>query len=101
MTLADIWLLIAIGLVIFQFWRVRAITEAANVYASRYCEQQQLQLLSLARAKTRLKWLRGKLDWYTEFQFEFSGNGEDKYTGTLIMNGLRVTQTQVPPYRIP
>jgi hypothetical protein len=100
MTLLELVLIFVLVGVGWQFWRIRAISESASEYLTRYCSQQGLQLISLSRRKTRLGSYRGKLDWYTEFNFEFSGNGEDAYQGVLIMRGQHVTQTTLPPYRI-
>lgn len=99
-SLFDILLLCIISAVVFQFWRIRAIAEHAKVYLTHYCEKNQLQLISVARHKTRLGVHRGKLDWRTEFHFEFSGNGEDSYQGTLHMSGLTIVNTDLPAYRI-
>ena len=98
--LSDILFILVTVVVIGQFWRIRAITEAANGYLSQYCEKQGLQLISVARDKTRLGMVRGKPDWKTLFIFEFSGNGEDRYQGVLEMEGLRALSTTVPPYRM-
>lgn len=98
--LSDIVVLLILAIIAFQFWRVRGITERANVYLKQYCEQQGLQLISVARHKTRLTIHRGKLDWLSEFMFEFSGNGEDASIGTLTMKGWQVTDTELPPYKI-
>lgn len=98
--LLDILLLAIVIFVGFHFWRVRAISEQAQVYLQQYCEKQGLQFISCARRKTRLTTVRGKLDWYSEFNFEFSGNGEDSYTGAIAMRGLKVVQTDLPAYRI-
>ncbi|MDF2179633.1 DUF3301 domain-containing protein [Aliiglaciecola sp. CAU 1673] len=100
MTLFDLILMMVIVVVGLQFWRIRAISEKAHVYLEQYCQQQGLQLISLSRVKTRLTSIRGKLDWHSEFTFEFSGNGEDAYQGKLIMGGLKVLQTDLPPYRV-
>ena len=98
--LGDIVLLLIVAVIVFQFWRIRAIAEQAKAYLQVYCQRQQLQLISIARRKTRLTFHRGKLDWRTEFSFEFSGNGEDSYQGTLVMSGLSVLDTQLPAYRV-
>lgn len=98
--LSDIVVLLIVIVVGIQFWRIRAIAEAAKRYLSQYCEKQGLQLISVARSKTRLGMYRGKPDWHTQFHFEFSGNGEDSYLGTLSMAGLTVTATDMPAYRI-
>ncbi len=100
MSLGELTLWLAIGLVAFQFWRIRSISERANAYARDYCNQHNLQLLAIARRKTRLYTKRGKLDWYSEFLFEFSGNGEDRYTGEIHFVGTYVAKTVLPPYRV-
>ena len=99
-SLTDILFLLALVVVMAQFWRIRAITEAANRYVNKYCEQQNLQFISIARNKTRIGIVRGKPDWKTQFVFEFSGNGEDKHQGVVEMEGLREVSTIVPPYRV-
>lgn len=98
--LSDIIVLLLLAVIAFQFWRIRGITERANRYLKAYCEQQQLQLISVARQKTRITFHRGKLDWLSEFMFEFSGNGEDTAIGILTMKGLHVTATDLPAYRV-
>ncbi|WP_102796598.1 DUF3301 domain-containing protein [Bowmanella denitrificans] len=100
MNLADLLLMMVILALAWQFWRVRAMSEKAYGYLQDYCNKQGLQLISLSRRKTRIRPFHGKLDWYCEFDFEFSGNGEDAYQGSLIMRGMQVTDTQLPPYRV-
>ena len=99
-SLTDILILLLVVVIAAQFWRMRAISEAAQRYVAQYCEKQQLQLISVARSHTRITVVRGKPDWKTQFVFEFSGNGEDKYQGQLDMEGLRAVSTTVPPYRV-
>lgn len=100
MTLFNVLLLLGIIVVGLQFWRIRAISEKAQQHLEQYCQQQGLQLISMSRGKTRLASVYGKLDWHSEFSFEFSGNGEDTYQGRLIMGGVRVLRTELPPYRM-
>lgn len=100
MTLFELSLFLLLGLIGFQFWRVRSISEFAYEQAQHYCETHQLQLLSVSRRKTRITGKYGKLDWFCEFEFEFSGNGEDKYSGTMELVGRTVIRTQLPPYRV-
>ncbi|GAC14348.1 DUF3301 domain-containing protein [Aliiglaciecola lipolytica] len=98
--LTDILVLFIIAAIMFQFWRIRAISEQAKVYLENYCELNGLQLISIARSKTRVILFKAKLDWYTEFSFEFSSTGEERYLGTLKMRGLSVENVDVPAYRI-
>lgn len=100
LNLFDIVLLMAIVVIAIQFWRIRAISEHAKLYLQQYCQQQQLQLISVARSKTRFARTAGRLDWYNEFEFEFSSTGDDRYQGRLSMSGLKVLETDLPAYRI-
>lgn len=99
-TLGELTLLLIIGLTAFQFWRIRSFTEYAYEYLNQYCQTHQLQLLSIARHKTRITAKYGKIDWLSEFDFEFSGNGEDRYSGRIEMVGKRVIRTHIPPHRV-
>ena len=99
MNLFDLTVLLVILLIVLQFWRIRAITEKANQYLASYCKTHQLQLISVARHKTRLGSNRGKLDWQSDFVFEFSGNGENSYQGELVMSGLAIVKVDTPAYR--
>ena len=67
---------------------------------AKYCNERQLQLLTVARFKTRIAIHRGKPDWHTFFVFEFSGNGTDMYSGTLEMKGKQIISTDLPAYRV-
>lgn len=98
--LVDIIILVIVVVIVAQFWRIRGIAEQAKHYLTQYCEKQQLQLISVARYKTRLTFHRGRLDWLCEFVFEFSGNGEDRSEGTLTMKGRQVVTTELPAYRV-
>ncbi len=100
MNLLDVLLLVLIAAGGALFWRIRMISEAANRYLSQYCNTQHLHLISVARRLTRPMLYRGKLDWRSEFDFEFSSTGQNCYTGTLVMNGLTVISTDTPPHRI-
>ncbi|MFT6779579.1 MAG: hypothetical protein ACJAV1_003522 [Paraglaciecola sp.] len=100
MNLFDLVLLIGICLLAAMFWRFRAISETVKMQLDTYCERQQLQLISVARVKIRLGSYRGKLDFHSDFAFEFSGNGEDSCQGQVKMIGLKVQHIDTPAYRV-
>lgn len=100
MNLFDLIILLSIIFIAVIFWRFRAIAETANQHLNDYCEKHDLQLLSIARIKTRVGSYRGKLDLHSEFSFEFSGNGEDSYIGVLTMVGLKARDLHTPAYRV-
>ena len=100
MNLFDLILLIGIFLLAAMFWRFRAISEAIKSQLDAYCDRQQLQLISVARVKIRLGSYRGKLDFHSDFIFEFSGNGEDSCQGQVKMIGLKIQNIDTPAYRV-
>jgi hypothetical protein len=100
MSLFDIVIFMLIIAVAIQFWRIRGISERANQHCQTYCQQHNLQLISVALKSTRITTEKGKLDWRTTFAFEFSATGDDAYIGECIMSGKRVTATQIPAHRI-
>lgn len=100
MSLLELVLLLLIALVGLQFWRLRAVSEHARQYLQHYCDRYQLQLISVARSQSKLKGHRGKLDWYSSFIFEFSGNGEEKSQGTLRMIGTHIIEIDLPVYKV-
>ncbi len=100
MNLFDLLLLIGIFLLAAMFWRFRAISEAVKLQLDAYCERQQLQLISVARVKIRLGSYKGKLDFHSEFVFEFSGNGEESCQGQVKVMGLKIQNIDTPAYRV-
>jgi len=101
MTLLELVLWLSIGFTGYQFWRIRGMSEKSNDYLKHYCETHGLQLLSVARSRTRFSFKYGKPDWHSTFVFEFSSNGEDRYSGEVELVGLRIVRTDVPPHRVP
>ena len=100
MNLYDLILLIGILILAAMFWRFRAISEAVKAQLDTYCARQQLQLISVARVKIRIGSYKGKLDFYTDFVFEFSGNGEDSCQGQVKVIGLKIQNIDTPAYRV-
>ena len=100
MQMGELIVLLVVVLVAMQFWRIRGIAEQAKTYIQQYCEKYGLQLISLARQKTRLGIVKGKPDWHCQFSFEFSGTGEDSYQGSLRMAGTQILEVDMPAYRI-
>ncbi|MDM7860222.1 DUF3301 domain-containing protein [Alteromonas sp. ASW11-36] len=100
MQLDDLIVLLLLGLIVFQFWQIRALTEMANRFAANYCKQHNLQLVSVARSNTRLGFYRKHLVWKLEFMFEFSANRESLNRGFFLMQGKTVTNIDVPAYPI-
>ncbi|WP_448213848.1 DUF3301 domain-containing protein [Colwellia sp. MEBiC06753] len=99
--MGDIYIFLAIFLFGWYFWYLRKVTETARVHAERYCQQQGLQLISIARRSARPAFnKRNGVFIKTIFDFEFSGDGESSATGAMELNGLKLINVDLPAYRI-
>ncbi|GBL04142.1 DUF3301 domain-containing protein [Glaciecola sp. KUL10] len=100
MTLSSLIILLSIGLISFQFWRLRGIAEHCIAFAKQYCDNNNLQFISLARQSTKFTIYKGKLDWKISYTLEFSSNGEDAYEGKLVSIGKHIASVELPVYKI-
>lgn len=101
MQLIDIIILIGIFLIVAQFWQLRKQTETAHAYARNYCEKNNIQFIALARKKTKIKLFKRKLIvWRSEFDIEFSGNGEDASSGFMVLEDMRLVDITTQAYPV-
>ncbi len=99
--MADIYLLLAIFLVLWYFIYLRKIAEAARKQAILYCKKEGLQYIAIARRSSRLRFAKQQgIFWHSIFDIEFSGDGQSSYQGTMILHGLRLVDVNLPAYRI-
>ena len=96
----DIFLLAMVGVIGWQFWSIRGITESAKSAIAGYCQQQKLQLLSISRHKIQPHTGPRGLQWKTVYNFEFTSTGESVYIGQLTMHGTQAVSYDLPAYRI-
>jgi hypothetical protein len=97
----DIYVLLTIFLIIWHFLYLRKIVDAANWQVQKYCQDNNIQFIALARKSNRLKFSkRLGLYWLTRFELEFSGDGQSSYVGLAEMQGLKLFNVNLPPYRI-
>ncbi|MFC3093137.1 DUF3301 domain-containing protein [Alteromonas sediminis] len=99
MSLTQLLILFLVLFFSWLFWIRRGMAEAAKRHISAYCQHHDLQLLSISRQTMQLGMVSGKPGWNATFEFEFSGNKEDKYLGTLYMKNHFAVKVDVPPYR--
>lgn len=100
MDMYSLIILLFIGAVALQFWRLRGISEYTIAYAEHYCKKEGLQFISLARYQTKLSVLRGKPDWLIDYHLEFSSDGETQYVGTIQTHGKQVIRVDLPVFRM-
>ena len=97
----NVWLGILLFCIGWHFMYQRKMAESARRYIVNYCEKNQLQFISIAKLKTRLGFSKREgLLWKNDYHFEFSGDGESRYEGTLTMHGVRVYNIDMPVYRV-
>ena len=97
----NIYYLLFVLLVFWYFVYLRKIAEMGNKHAQQYCEQANLQFIAVARRSSVLKFNKKYgIHWLSDFDFEFSGDGEASYQGTMILRGLKLENVTVPPYRV-
>lgn len=96
-----IYFLLFVCLVFWYFVYLRKVAEFARLHVQKYCQTEKLQYLSIARLSSRLKFnKRLGLHWLSIFEFEFSGDGESKYTGKVSLRNYKLDDINVPAYRI-
>lgn len=97
----NIYILLFVCLVFWYFIYLRKVAEFARIHVNHYCEKERLQYLSIARLSSRLKFnKRLGIHWFSIFEFEFSGDGESKYTGKISLRNYKLDEIDTPAYRI-
>jgi len=97
----NIYILLLICLVWWGFIYLRKIEEVALKIITLYCQKEDLQFIAQARRSVSLKFSK-KEGFYLSslFDFEFSGDGESSYNGVVHLNGLKLKNIDLPPYRV-
>jgi hypothetical protein len=100
------WELLFLGAVLAAIWlwtdslKAREQAVAAGRAA---CERYGVQLLdeTVAFAKLRLaRDAQGRVRLRRTYVFEFSGSGNDRRQGAVVLLGARVEDLQMEPYRV-
>ena len=97
----NIYSLLLVALVFWYFVHLRKVSEFARFHAKSYCEQENLQFLSIARLSSRFRFSkRHGPHWISHFALEFSGDGESSYHGTVTLRGYKLEHIDTPAYRV-
>jgi len=97
------WLLFPLAAGIWFWWDTSAAKEQARLYAKQECQLQQVQLLddTVALKKTRLqRHAKGHIVLQRHFLFEFSGDGEQRVQGYVILLGRQASKVHLNIHRI-
>ncbi len=95
------WLLLAV-LVVWYWWRAKAIKDSVLQAALSYCRKMDVMLLDDA-VYLRGLWFKrdpgGQLRVWRRFLFDFTSTGEERYCGRIIMLGQRIVHMELDPHR--
>ena len=97
----NIYYLLIVSLLFWYFVYLRKVAERARDHAKSYCDKENLQYLAIARLSSRLTFSkRYGPHWLSTFDFEFSGDGQSSYHGTIVLRGYKLDGIDTPPYRV-
>jgi hypothetical protein len=99
--LETVWLGLIFFCIGWHFIHQRKLAESARRFVENYCEEHQIQFISIAKIKARMVFDKKQgMTWKNHYQFEFSGDRESKYEGILIIQGNKVQNIEMPIYRV-
>lgn len=97
----DIWIGLLFFCIGWHFYYQRKLAESARRFVEKYCEDNNLQYISIAKLRARLVIDKKRgLMWRNHYCFEFSGDQESRYEGILILRGTKVENIDMPVYRV-
>lgn len=88
--------------IVAYWWDSASAYEQAYRAAKQACEEGNVQLLddTLERSKIRLcRHEKGYVHFCREYEFEFSSDGEVRYSGHLRLAGQSLQNIEMEPYR--
>lgn len=96
-------ILIIILLAAFAFWwDSRRTSELALRYCQHLCRQSSVQLLDASISMQRM-WLRRSNNWVQIcrlYTFEFSGDGDSRRQGYIVLLGRNVAEQHMEPWPV-
>lgn len=96
-----VWLGLVFFCIGWHFIHQRKLAESARRFVQNYCEEHQIQFISIAKTRSRIVFdSKQGLTWRNDYRFEFSGDQQSKYDGTLIIQGNKVKDIDLPAYRV-
>lgn len=97
----NIYYLLFIFLLLSYFFYLRKVAELARKHIQKYCNKENLQFIALARTSSKIRFTRRDGPHFlSQFVFEFSGDGEASYQGTISLRGYKLDNIDLPAYRI-
>ncbi len=98
------WILIPFfALLLWLWWDGLAAKERADKEARRLCQNADVLFLDDSVAISRLRLCRqrnGRISLYRRFGFEFTTDGQHRYSGYIDVFGELILETYMDAYRI-
>lgn len=91
-------------LLLWYWWDSMQAKEHARQAGRFACEKADLQFLddTVAKQYTRLKRNpRGHMSLYRKFIFEFTSQGDERYTGFILMEGKNILDLEMDVHKLP
>lgn len=92
-----------LGFLVWFWYDSIGAKEKAKLTGRDYCGRGNVQLLDDTVALTKLRLKRnqlGRLNFYRVFKFEFSSNGDDRYSGKIMLLGRKIESVEMDAYPI-
>lgn len=103
MTLYNVMIAFAVGMVGLLLWKNAGVRERAVGLAKQHCQQMDVQFLddtvSLVSLRPRRD-KRGNVYLARRYDFEFTATGDQRYRGELTLMGTRLYDITLEPHRI-
>lgn len=103
MTLTELFVLLLTGSVVWFWLDSLKAREAGIVAARRACQREGVQLLDETVVGHGLRFARndrGHMVLRRGFDFEYSVSGDDRYRGTVVIEGREVVLVDVSAHRL-
>jgi len=99
----NLLILLFFGAIGFYWWDTAGAREMAIGIGRKRCQEVDVQFLDDTVVQKKI-WLRrngnGQLQIVRQFFFEFTSDGEDRYSGRILLAGRSLLEIEMDAYRI-
>lgn len=85
------------------WWNAQGVKQIALTATRLHCKKMDLQLLDDV-VSLKGFWLKrnnqNRLQLWRSYNFEFTSTGDERYTGRIMLLGLRVENIELEPHRL-
>ena len=102
MQLEHLFFIAISGLIVLLLWRHFNLVIRAENQVKRHLHREKLTLLdqSVLFKRYRVSLKRGQIAILSEYQFEFSSIGDQRYKGHIRLKNGQLQDIKLPPYKV-